>query len=537
MRITALKLIFAISLVFSCSSINEKQGDFKVKPPSEIQVQRLGRTSVKISWKDNSEDESGFSIWLRKVDDLQNLKELGRVGKNTTEYIVNEGLEEGLGYYFGVRAEGSSESESSDTKYVIFNMTLFDEIPSIKIEASPISSWAGIAIKYKFGNIKSFSGLKFGLCWSSSHNPTVSDDVLYGPRPDSPEKPVLQAVPSSLLEDGTEYTFRAFVRGTSGTFYSEPVKASLKKQPEAIKLEWNKYSSALPQEISVFETTSKLNGRNFHAWYAVADLSKGNIKFQALVPDHAMTIDAQAAQFGADCYLLVNGGYFYNGRHTGLALINSSPIGAVNPVRGSLSAADPEYTVMYKVTRGLFGVDKSSRPFVCWAGKDVNNNPYYVKSPLPSVKGEARYGQSFITEPQNTIDIKPDYALSAGPVLLYEGKVTVDYTETEKGKDYYLNNFEIMPYDIFGEDVICDRTALGYTQDGKIVFFICDGRILESRGANLLELANILKGLDCISAVNFDGGGSTGMMIGGTHINDQTPNNRPVVSTLGIFKK
>ena len=94
-----------------------------------------------------------------------------------------------------------------------------------------------------------------------------------------------------------------------------------------------------------------------------------------------------------------------------------------------------------------------------------------------------------------------------------------------------------MPYDIFGEDVICDRTALGYTQDGKIVFFICDGRILESRGANLLELANILKGLGCVSAVNFDGGGSTGMMIGGTHINDQTPNNRPVVSTLGVFKK
>lgn len=533
----ALRFIFAFFIVFSCSSIKEKQEVLKVQSPSEVQVQRLGRTSVKISWKDNSEEESGFSLWLRNVDDLQNLKELGRVGKNVTEYTVNEGLEAGLSYYLGVRAEGRVEEESSEIQYVIFNMTPFDEIPSVKLEAEPISSWAGIAIKYKFENIKSFSGIKFGLCWSSSHNPTISDDFLYGPRPDSPKEPLLQAVPGSLLKDGVEYTFRAFVRATTGTFYSEPVKASLKKQPEAIKLEWKKYNSGLPGEISVYETTDKLNGRNFHAWYAVADLSKGNIKFQTLVPDHAMTIDAQAAQFGGNCYLLVNGGYFYNGKHTGLAVINSSPIGAVNPVRGSLSAADPEYTIMYKVTRGLFGVDKSSVPFVCWAGKDVNNKPYYVKSPLPSVKGEARYGQSFITEPQNTIDIKPDFALSAGPVLLYEGKFTVDYTETEKGKDYYLNNFEIMPYDIFGHDIICDRTALGYTRDGKIVFFICDGRIPESRGANLLEVAKILKGIGCVSAVNFDGGGSTGMMAGGTHINDQTPNNRPVVSTIGIFKK
>ena len=47
------------------------------------------------------------------------------------------------------------------------------------------------------------------------------------------------------------------------------------------------------------------------------------------------------------------------------------------------------------------------------------------------------------------------------------------------------------------------------TADGKIIIFVCDGRIKTSRGALITELAMIMKGLGCVSAVNFDGGGST----------------------------
>ena len=34
----------------------------------------------------------------------------------------------------------------------------------------------------------------------------------------------------------------------------------------------------------------------------------------------------------------------------------------------------------------------------------------------------------------------PKYALSAGPVLLKDGKCPFDFTETPKGADYYLSN-------------------------------------------------------------------------------------------------
>ncbi len=43
------------------------------------------------------------------------------------------------------------------------------------------------------------------------------------------------------------------------------------------------------------------------------------------------------------------------------------------------------------------------------------------------------------------ISWSPKYALSAGPVLLKDKKIPFDFTETSKGTDYYLSNYEIIP--------------------------------------------------------------------------------------------
>lgn len=529
--------LFLIALIsVSCSKKQGKTEIIRLKAPSEVSVQRIGKTSIKLLWKDNSDKETGFSIWMRDIDNIQETKEIKKVNKDITETIIDNGLKEGKGYYFGVKAEGGGNIESSELSYTIFQMIPSGEIPSITLKGKPITSWASIALKYELSNIKNNPNTKYGLCWCKNGIPTVGDNMMYGPKIIGSDNSILQSVPATLLKENTEYTFRAFIITTSGEYYSEPVILKLNTQPQAINLNWKKLnkSDILPKEIEVYETVSNLNGRTFHAWYAIGDISKGNIAFKVKVPEKAMTIDSQVE---SDCYILSNGGYFYNGKHTGLAVINNIQQGSINPVRGSLRPSDSEYNVMYNVTRGVFGIEDSGKPFVCWAVSLKDGKHYYFASPLPSIKGEAKYEPLSSSSPQRITNLNAVYALSAGPVLLYEGKCPIDFSETDKGSEYYLNNFEIMPYDIFGENVICDRTAVGYTQDEKIVIFICDGRIPESRGANLLETAMILKGIGCKYAVNFDGGGSTGMMIGTTHINDITPNNRPVVSCLGFFKK
>ena len=54
------------------------------------------------------------------------------------------------------------------------------------------------------------------------------------------------------------------------------------------------------------------------------------------------------------------------------------------------------------------------------------------------------------------------------------------------------------------------RTAIGRKNDGSIVFYTLDGRQADySYGAQLKTLANRMKELGCVDAINLDGGGST----------------------------
>ncbi len=64
------------------------------------------------------------------------------------------------------------------------------------------------------------------------------------------------------------------------------------------------------------------------------------------------------------------------------------------------------------------------------------------------------------------------------------------------------------------------RTAVGFTRDGSTLLLVTvDGRTATSVGMTLVELANLMKALGAWQALNFDGGGSTTMVIGGRVVN------------------
>lgn len=64
------------------------------------------------------------------------------------------------------------------------------------------------------------------------------------------------------------------------------------------------------------------------------------------------------------------------------------------------------------------------------------------------------------------------------------------------------------------------RTAIGFSRDSSRVFMLTvDGRSENSGGATLIELAGLMKKLGAWQAMNFDGGGSTTMVVGGRVVN------------------
>ena len=59
------------------------------------------------------------------------------------------------------------------------------------------------------------------------------------------------------------------------------------------------------------------------------------------------------------------------------------------------------------------------------------------------------------------------------------------------------------------------RTAFGVTKSGDYIFVVADGRQESSIGCTLSELAELLAAYGAQDAMNFDGGGSSELVIGG----------------------
>jgi exopolysaccharide biosynthesis protein len=84
------------------------------------------------------------------------------------------------------------------------------------------------------------------------------------------------------------------------------------------------------------------------------------------------------------------------------------------------------------------------------------------------------------------------------------------------------------------------RTAVGISRDGRTLWLVTvDGRAATSVGMTLVELADTMRGLGAWDAMNFDGGGSTTMVINGKVMN--TPSDptgeREVGNALLIVKR
>jgi hypothetical protein len=84
------------------------------------------------------------------------------------------------------------------------------------------------------------------------------------------------------------------------------------------------------------------------------------------------------------------------------------------------------------------------------------------------------------------------------------------------------------------------RTGVGFSRDSSTLFLVTvDGRSENSGGMTLAELATLFRQLGAWQAMNFDGGGSTTMVIEGALVNkpSDTTGEREVGNVLAVVKK
>ena len=123
---------------------------------------------------------------------------------------------------------------------------------------------------------------------------------------------------------------------------------------------------------------------------------------------------------------------------------------------------------------------------------------------------------------EEVLEKNPFHVFSFGPALVTKNQITVAENE-EVGTAMGGNKNQ--------------RCAIGIIAPGHYVFLVSNGRMKESYGLSLLNLAEIMKDLHCETAYNLDGGGSATM-----YLEDGTGNatglghlvNYPHQSTQGL---
>lgn len=511
--------------VLTLVELAEQESAGKLDSPSGLQAVQTGNQSVKLIWQDNASAEAGYNLFISEGAEEGFSEVKATVGPDTTEYIF-DGLTTGASYTFGVQAAGSSIIRNS--RIVTCGLTLTDiekrpEVTEVK------TSYAYIAVRYKVRKL-SGSAPEHGICFNDNGDPTVNDIKVLGPELRAGTE-ILQVVPNAYLEDGKEYNMSVFVKDGNDYHYSEPQTVKLEAQPDAIDLVWEKQAYDA-EGVEVFKTTSQLDGRNFNAWYAIADPAV--VDFRVMYPEKVGSKKAVASQAeeAGDCLALINGA-IYGNYNIGVIITEGEMTQQWHgEIEGCYWGTDSQ---LYQLTRPVIGVDRNGKAGAYWVGVPQQGTFHYYDRPQPNVVGQARYGKVTATSPVPAIDWDPYYAISCGPMLLYDGKVCADNTMTDD--THYFTNYEC--WDESGVySAHPDRSAVGITEDGKMILFICDGRIDASQGAYIRELGPIMKSLGCIHAMNLDGGGSTGMWINGAGmVNHMDGSWRAVKSTLGFFKK
>lgn len=144
-----------------------------------------------------------------------------------------------------------------------------------------------------------------------------------------------------------------------------------------------------------------------------------------------------------------------------------------------------------KATRMSYGSNRIPKDGFVIVGAEKNLN---------SIKDAKRFKLNVKINPEWK-DV--NHIISGGPYLIKNGDIYVDMTAQKLGS-------------VGGRN---PRTAIGYTRDNHLIMLTADGREGSSIGLTLVELANLMKELGCVNAMNLDGGGSTVMFVKGQVVN------------------
>lgn len=302
-----------------------------------------------------------------------------------------------------------------------------------------------------------------------------------------------------------------------GIFF--PISCEEIQSFKPIPMKWKDISEKfpnLPIGISVFSGQNKQLPLN--AWYVEVDHHNPNLKVDIVVSkDHDLreTLAEFYDRLGAS--VLINGGYFLMhknpAQHVGLLIDDG------NVISKTLSSM-LKRNKRYLLNRSAIGFNELNEMDIAWIGSK-NDTILEWDYPADNQPDKPAVNINF-----NDAKVWNVYdALQAGPVIV------------SKGRKFIADNEEVFFWSKIPD--IHPRSAVGFTDDGKYIFMVIDGRQAESRGVDLKELSVLMYDLGCYEAINLDGGGSSALVVNGRLLNKPAglTAQREVMSAIAVFNQ
>ena len=501
--------------------------------PTNLHVDTPDGIKAVLSWENESTDYDGVEI--QKAGSNGKYKMMGNVPAGTLSYTDEAFTENGSYSYRLCSFKGNTYSDYATIDFAIEGIP--DPTPKVridKVDTAPNMIVVRYTITEDLGNYT-----ENGIVWSATSTAPVlgTDDSFRFWR----KRKVDGTGVAIITDPAGPLNIRAYAKSTvDGSLigYSDLVTASPAAEPGPYNVTYTDITPTdVPSEIKVYKAHTEVTGHPLNIWYAIADLSTGNVVLRTLCPNGYAKTSEWAKSHVTTPYVFTNGGYFYT---TSLSYVLDQ---GVQKAENDYALARADQT--YQTARGVFGVTSTGETSVCWRyGGTTGGGPYFYDTPVPQIEGATPLKPS-ATYPSPALT--PGYysAIGGGPVLVKDGKTRINFYAADEtladDKKVYLSNFELFYTDIYNKTTRQPRTAIGRTADGKVVLMVVDGRNTGvSEGVILTDLARLMQGVGCTDVLNLDGGGSSVFCAGQnlTILNRPSSNGaeRSVISMVGFAK-
>jgi hypothetical protein len=295
------------------------------------------------------------------------------------------------------------------------------------------------------------------------------------------------------------------------------------------QLKWTNVSDQygyLPSSVSVFKTQDQLEGRPNIAFYVEIDTRDKNLDFDVDTTLYRRLTPQQFFDRNVAPHIVMNCSFFEFKQNRNVNLIvQDGKIVAFDTPAVSRKGKD---TLTFMHTLGsAFGMNKKREMDIVYNFNDSSIKfPFFQSEPLKPVIDSF---QSINLRNPALQALKPwkvNWAFGGGPVLLLNSQIRITNNEERKFAGKAINDLH-------------PRTAIGFTADNKMILLVVQGRMPGiAAGASLNNLAEMLLKLNCVKAMNLDGGGSSTLLVNGkeTIKPSDAGGQRPVPAVLVIGK-